>query len=113
MDDLSVWPLPRDVAKLARLAQKNASVFHLLSAISGAPGKLGGDGYQPAAPRAAAIVVFAAAHLLSEGEPWPTANWLQPDLRSASLSGLTERSLRRPIVRCRSARVSRRCGSAR
>jgi hypothetical protein len=66
LDDLSRWPIPGDIAARVGLDYRTASAFQLLSAMNGAPlASLPDDAMLS---RCLAIVIFAAAHALAEGE---------------------------------------------
>jgi hypothetical protein len=66
LDDLCRWPIPGDIAARVGLDYRTASAFQLLSAMNGAP--LASLPDDPTLSRCLAIVIFAAAHALSEGE---------------------------------------------
>ena len=74
LDDLAAWPVPADVGRIAGSAQADPSVLNLLSALSGAPCGLAAAP-ERSARRAAAILLFAAAHVIAEA---PAASFTDP-----------------------------------
>lgn len=90
LDDLEVWPLPDDIAKLVGSAQRAVTAFHLVSTISAAPEKLS-EG-QHIHMRAAEILLFCVAHVLVEADPPLGSSWLRSPHRS-SAAEMANRSL--------------------
>lgn len=90
LDDLEVWPLPGDIAKLVGSAQPAVTAFHLVSTISATPEKLS-EG-QNIHVRAAEILLFCVAHVLAEADPPLGGSWLRRPHRT-SAAEMANRSL--------------------
>lgn len=69
LDNLSAWPLPYDVGRLVGSNEKDPSAYHLMSAVLGSPQKLVSSVDRSASLRAAAIILFSAAHITGETTP--------------------------------------------
>lgn len=93
IDDLNAWPVSREVAVLTGSGQKNVSVLNLLSAVSGAPGKLGAEATSPAGLQASLILIFSVAHILGKADPRSGLLWFLPDVCNAGSAQMTERSV--------------------
>jgi hypothetical protein len=76
LDDLASWPIPTDVAQLTGAARVDrASLHDLLNAVIGSPQVLDIGQSEPAAQRAAALVLLASVHIVSLSAPGPTFVW--------------------------------------
>ena len=84
LDDLSSWPLPKDVAELTGAAWvSRASLHDLLNAVIGSPQVLDTDRSAISAQRAAALVLFASSYVVSRSRPPAAPFWLNGDIHSA------------------------------
>jgi hypothetical protein len=89
VDDLCAWPLPNDVSALIGSTLPNPSAFHLMGAICGSPIKLCSASATSAA-RAAAIVLFSAAHIVAETTCPVSSLWFNTERHCEALKAATE-----------------------